>query len=79
MFEPDDFPRPKLRRRLLVVLLALATAAFLVWSVTRKSGVVRDAARHPADRPVCSAGQTSDCVGSASAVIMLPPAPAASQ
>jgi hypothetical protein len=78
MFEPEDYPRPTMRRRLLVVLLAVATAAFLVWSVTRKSGVVRDAALHPADRPVCAAGQTGDCVGSTTAVIALPPALAAS-
>ncbi len=79
MFEVERFPRPTMRRRLLVVLLAIATAAFLVWSVTRKSGVVRDAALHPPDRPVCRAGQTSDCVGSATAVIAVPPAAPASR
>ncbi len=73
MFEPDDYPRPTLRRRLLMVLLAVAMMVFLVWSVTRKSGITRDAALHPADRPVCAAGQTRDCVGSATAVIALPP------
>ena len=78
MFDPEDYPRPKMRRRLLMVLLAVAMAVFLVWSVTRKSGVVRDAARHPADRPVCTAGQSGDCVGSTTAVIAVPPAPQAS-
>ena len=79
MRDPDDYPRPPLRRRLLTVLLAVAMMVFLVWSVTRKSGVVRDAALHPADRPVCTAGQTADCVGSMTAVIAVPPASAASR
>jgi hypothetical protein len=68
-----------MRRRLLMVLLAVAMMVFLVWSVTRKSGLVRDAALHPADRPVCTAGQTgqaADCVGSMTAVIAAPSAPA---
>jgi hypothetical protein len=72
MQDLDDYPRPPMRRRLLMVLLAVAMMVFLVWSVTRKSGVVRDAALHPADRPVCTAGQTTDCVGSATTVIVLP-------
>jgi len=79
MLEPEDYPRPPMRRRLLVVLLAISTAAFLVWSVTRKSGVVRNAALHPADVAVCAKDQTQGCVGGTAAVISLPPAEPASR
>jgi len=78
MFEVDKFPRPPMRRRLLVVVLAVAMAAFITWSMTRKSGLVRNAALHPADVPVCATGQTADCVGSMTAIIAAPAAPAAS-
>lgn len=57
------------RRRLLIALLAVATAAFVTWAMTRKSGVVREAARHPADVPACAASQAEGCVGSMTTVI----------
>jgi hypothetical protein len=79
MRDPDDYPRPPLRRRLLVALMAVAMMAFLVWAVTRKSGVVRDAALHPADVAACTAGQTEGCVGGRAAVFAVPPATAASR
>ena len=63
------------RRRVLIVLLALGTAAFVTWSITRKSGVVREAAKHPADVPACAASQAEGCVGSMTTVIV----PAASR
>ena len=66
------------RRRVLIALLAVATAAFVTWSVTRKSGTVREAARHPADVPACVAGQTEGCVGSMTTLIV-PAASAASR
>ncbi len=66
------------RRRLLIALLAVATAAFVTWAMTRKSGLVREAARHPADLPACAAGQTQGCVGSMTSVIPAA-APAASR
>jgi len=79
MRDPDAYPRPPLRRRLLTVLLAVAMMVFLVWAVTRKSGVVREAARHPADVAVCAGGQTAGCVGGTAQVIALPPGAAASR
>jgi hypothetical protein len=60
------------RRRVLIALLAVAMAAFVTWSMTRKSGTVREAARHPADVPACGAGQTEGCVGSLTSVIVAP-------
>ena len=75
MREPEQ-PRYRpipVRRRLLIVALAVATAAFVTWSVTRKSGVVREAAKHPADVPACAASQAEGCVGSMTSVIVPPP------
>ena len=79
MYQVEDFRPTSKRRRVLIALLAVAMAAFLVWSVTRKSGVVKDAVLHPADVAVCSHGQMADCVGSMTAVIAEPPAAAASR
>jgi len=67
------------RRRVLIALLAVATAAGVTWSLTRKSGVVREAARHPHDVPACVAGQTEGCVGSMTTLIAPPAASAASR
>lgn len=80
MHEPkSERYRPiPLRRRLLIVLLAVATAAFVTWAMTRKSGVVREAAKHPVDVPACAASQAAGCVGSMTSVIV-PAAPAASR
>jgi len=66
------------RRRVLIALLAVAMAAFVTWSMTRKSGVVREAAKHPQDVQACAAGQTEGCVGSMTTLIM-PAASAASR
>ncbi|MBA4176491.1 MAG: hypothetical protein C0505_08010 [Leptothrix sp. (in: Bacteria)] len=75
-FKPDPY-RPVSRwRRLFIAALAVAMAAFLTYSTTRKSGVVRNAVRHPADVATCAPGQTEGCVGSMTAVIA-PPEPAA--
>jgi hypothetical protein len=73
-FKPDPFRPVSRKRRLLIVVLAVATAAFVVYSMARKSGVVRNAVLHPADVPACAPGQTAGCVGSMTAVIA-PPAP----
>ncbi len=73
MYEVEKYRPLSKRRRAWIALLAVATAAFLVWSVTRKSGVVRNAAMHPADVAVCARGQTGDCVGSLMTVIAAPP------
>jgi hypothetical protein len=78
-FEPDPYRPVSRKRRLLIVVLAVATAAFVVYSMTRKSGVVRNAVLHPADVPACTSGQTEGCVGSMTAIIALPASPAASR
>ncbi len=78
-FKPDPYRPVSWRRRLLIVLLALATAAFVVYSMTRDSVVVRTAVQHPADVPACTPGQTEGCVGSMTAVIVAPATPAASR
>lgn len=74
MREPEvERYRPvPVRRRLLILLLAVATAAFVTWAMTRKSGVVREAAKHPADVPACAASQAEGCVGSMTSVIVAP-------
>jgi len=63
------------RRRVLIALLAVATAAFVTWAMTRKSGLVREAAKHPADVPACAASQAEGCAGGLTTVIA-PAAPA---
>lgn len=78
-FEPDPYRPISRRRRGLIVVLAVATAAFVVYSMTRRSGEVRNAVMHPADVAACTAGQTEGCVGSMTAVIAPPAATAASR
>ena len=78
-FKPDPFRPVSRARRLLIGVLAVATAAFVVYSMTRKSGVVRNAVLPPADVPACTPGQTEGCVGSMTAVIAQPASPAASR
>lgn len=78
-YEPDPYRPINRRRRVLIAVLAVATAAFVVWAMTRKSGLVRNAALHPADVAACTAGQTTGCVGSMTSVIAPPPASAASR
>ena len=79
MYEVEPFRPVSKRRRVWIALLAVAMAAFLVWSVTRKSGFVKNAMLHPADVAVCASGQAGDCVGSMTAVIAAPPAQPASR
>lgn len=75
-YEPEPFRPVSRRRRFLIALLAIATAAFVVWAMTRKSGLVenaaREAARNPADVSACAKGQTAGCVGSMTSVIVAP-------
>ncbi len=73
-FAPDPYRPLNARRRLLIVLLAIATAAFVTWAMTRRWGIVRDAAKHPHDVPACTAGETSGCVGSMTTIIPAAPA-----
>ena len=73
-YEPTPFRPINRRRRFLIALLAIATAAFVVWAMTRKSGLVRNAALHPADVAACTKGQTAGCVGSMTSIIAMPAA-----
>jgi hypothetical protein len=74
----DDYRPVNNRRRLLIALLAVATALTVVWSLLERPGGVQWKPRPPApDKARCAEGQTADCVGGKADVIMLP-APAAS-
>lgn len=79
-YESVPFRPINRRRRVLIALLAVATAVFVVWAMTRKSGLVQNAAKnaalHPADVAACSKGQTAGCVGSMTSVIAAPAVPA---
>lgn len=79
MFEIDKFRPTSGRRRLLIVLLAIAMGVAVMWAMTRKWGVVRHAVQHPADVADCAKGQSAGCVGSMTAIIAAPPAEAASR
>lgn len=70
MFEIEPFRPTSRRRRLLIVLLAVATAATVGWLMTRRSGLVRYVQQHPADVAACAPGQSSGCVGSMTEVIV---------
>jgi hypothetical protein len=74
MFKVDDFRPVSRRRRLLIALLAVATAAFVAWAMTRRWGIVRAAHPYGVDVEVCAKGQTEGCVGSMTAVISAPTA-----
>lgn len=69
---PQDRYRPlNWRRRLLLVALAVATAGVGVTVLlTRPGGVHRPPPGHGPDHARCGAGQTQDCVGGTSAVIV---------
>jgi hypothetical protein len=72
----DESYRPlPLRRQLLIVVLAVATAFTVLWMLLERPGAPH---LKRLDREVCSKGQTADCVGGKADVIVLPPAAAAS-
>jgi hypothetical protein len=75
VYEVEPFPRPSWRRRLRVLLLAVATAStILLFILVRQASFLRPP---PPDAARCAAGQTSGCVGGMASVIVAP-APAAS-
>lgn len=76
-YVPEPFRPINRRRRFLIALLAVATAAFVAWAMTRKPGPVRNAALHPADVAACTKSQTTGCVGSMTSVIAAPSSSAA--
>jgi hypothetical protein len=66
------------RRRLLIVVLALATAATLLLYILGRRGAILSGKRPvPADVSACKGGNTTGCVGGMATVIVAP-APAAS-
>jgi hypothetical protein len=79
MFKPDKFRPTPAHRRLLYVVMAVIVAVVVIREMTSRWGLVRNAHLHPADTATCGKDQTSDCVGSKTAVIVLPAAAAASQ
>jgi hypothetical protein len=64
------------RRRLLLVALALATAATVLWMLFERPGAPPPPPR--VEPPRCAPGQTLGCVGGTAAIIM-PTASAASR
>ena len=74
----EDYPAPSARRRLLVLLLAMATAITIGWLMIYRVGGVKPAAPPPVpDAARCKPGQQEGCVGGRAAVIVLPPSAAA--
>ncbi len=65
------------RRRLLILLLAIATAVTIFWLLLYRPGGVK-ATRVRVLPAVCAPGQTTGCIGGQSDVIVLPPQVAAS-
>lgn len=76
--QDQDYPRPSGRRRLLVALLAVSTAVTVMYLVLEKPGGPKAPPRAAAGPAVCTAGQTSGCVGGLAQVLPAAPLPAAS-
>ncbi|MDO9095806.1 MAG: hypothetical protein Q8R98_00590 [Rubrivivax sp.] len=77
--EVDEYPAPTWRKRLLVLLLAVATASTIVWVLTiPPTPVPRELIPPPADVQRCTRGQTQGCVGGMAGVIVQPAAVPAS-
>jgi hypothetical protein len=72
----DEYRPTHLRRRVLIGLLAIATASIVMWMVLEKPGAPPPRA-HARPMP-CAPGQTEGCVGGMTRVIVVPPAAAAS-
>jgi hypothetical protein len=77
----ERYPPLPARRRLLIVLLALAATATLWYALIYRPGDTKRgrAPAPPADRPVCAEGRSAGCVGGTAEVITVaPPAAPAS-
>ena len=72
MIADEPFPATPWRRRLLVLVLALATAATVVLSIVDTPGGAKHKRPPPPDAPLCSAQQSTDCVGGMAGVIVTP-------
>ena len=80
-FQAERYRPVSIRRRLLIVLLALATAAsVLLYMLGRRGQIVREGPPVAADVAACKNGNTLNCVGGMATVIIASPsmpAPAA--
>lgn len=76
--DSDDRFRPvPLRRRMLVALLAVATAVTLIWMMLERIGAPEIVRAPGAAGPVrCAAGQLDGCLGGKADVIFVPAAAA---
>jgi hypothetical protein len=70
---PHEYPRPSLRRRLLVLLLAVATALTIVLMLLLRPGDPKhDALRAAREKPVQAASGAASGVGGKAEVMLLP-------
>ena len=74
----ERFRPTPLRTRILIALLAVATAAVVMWMVFDPQARLARMNRPAADRPPCSAERTTDCAGEKVDVFVVPAKPAAS-
>jgi len=72
MYVVEQFPRMSWRRHLLVVVLALATAAIVMGSVMAPPGASKTKRLPPPDAARCTDGRSTDCVGGTATVIVTP-------
>jgi hypothetical protein len=72
----DDYRPLSGRRRVLIALLALATAVSVALTLLDPPGGVKRKRHLPPDAAVCAPGQVNDCVGGKAQVIVVQPVPA---
>ena len=73
MLDPDNLPRTSWRRRVLVLLLAVATAVSIFMTLILKPGDPKHPLPEvPTGPQRCKPGQTKDCVGGKAEVILVP-------
>ena len=75
----SPYAGPGWRKRLLIATLAVVTAIGIVWLMLDPVGGTPRKRLPTPDVAACQNGQSSDCVGSKTQVLMLPPAAAASR
>jgi hypothetical protein len=69
----DDLPALPLRRRILIVVLAVATAVTIVLLLLNRPGdPKRGMTRVVREPPPCTAAQSRDCVGGKADVTVVP-------
>ena len=74
-FEGDPYRPVSARRRILIVVLAVATASsLLLYMLGRRGQIEADRPHKPTEVATCAAGQTTGCVGGLATVIIAPAA-----